>query len=177
MQKRWVVWLMGLLVLAMVAYGAWTWSVRRSVERCVNVFTTAMIQGDAETLLEQMAGRALEIYLAKSPREQADFTSQIPGAQCQVRDVHVGYETAQVRVLWKVSGFDVWSDFDLKKSDTGYWKIVRIRESQMVPTWEQIRKHLRQKSAQVPVEEALSEKLKDRSGVEVRPLTNGELDQ
>ena len=177
MRGRWAVWLMGLLVLGMVAYGVWTWSVRRSVERSVNLFTTAMIQGDADTLLEQMAGRALEIYLAKGPREQADFTAPIPGAQCQVRDVHVGYDEAQVRVLWKVSGFDVWSDFDLKKSDTGYWKIIRIRESQMVPTWEQIRKHLRKKSVQRPVEEALSEKLNGRDGVEVRPLTGAELDQ
>ncbi len=174
MRQRWAVWLMGLLVLGMVAYGAWTWSVRRSVERCVNVFTSAMIQGDAETLLEQMAGPALENYLAKSPREQAEFTAPIPGATCQVRDVRVGRSIAQVRVLWKVSGFDIWSDFDLEKSGTGYWKITKIRDPQMVPTWEQIRKHLREKSAETPVGEALGEKLEGREGVEVHPLTDAE---
>jgi hypothetical protein len=168
-----------LIVLGMVAFGGWRWSGKRSVERTTRVFLAAMVHGDAETLVGQMEGPALESYLAKSPEEQEALTAPIPGAEYAIREVHVNGSSARVRVLWKVSGFDIWSDLELAKAALCHWKITAIKQPQMIPTWEQVRKHLAEESqaAAVPAHETLSEQLAGQEGVEVRPLSAGELDQ
>jgi hypothetical protein len=175
-QKR-AAWVLGLAVFGIVAFGGWKWSNRRSVERTVQVFLAAMIQGNADALVEQMDGPALESYLAKSPAEQKKFTAPIPGASCEIRDVESNGTSATVRVLWKVSGFDIWSDFKLAKAPMGHWKITDIQQPSMVPTWEQVREHMEKEHPTVPVDEALGRKLEGQAGVEVRPLTDADLDR
>lgn len=150
---------------------------RRAVERTVNVFLAAMIHGDADTLLEQLDGPALEAYFAKSPEKQAEFAAPIPGAVSEIREVQCDYSKARARVLWKVSGFDIWSDLELTKSSTGYWKITNIHQTEMIPSWDQVRKKIAEEHSVKPTYESLSEKLEGREGVEVRRLSPSELDQ
>lgn len=176
MPQRRAVWLLSLAILGIVAYGAWYWSQRRSVERAAHIFLAAMIEGDAETLLQYLDGPALKAYSAKSHDEQSDFTNSIPGARAEIREVHMRISSARVRVLWQVSGFDVWSDLELAKSDSGGWKVTNIHEPRMIPTWDQVRKRL-QEDAKTPAHETLGDKFEDRDGVEVRPLSSDDLDQ
>lgn len=177
MKTRRAAWVLGAVVLALVGFGGWTWMTRRAVERTTNIFLTALKQGDAETLLEHMDGPALENYLAKSPDEQADFAAPLPGVRSEIREVHLHGSTARVRVLWKVSEFDLWSDFDLAKAETGYWKITNIRQPDMIPSWEQVQRKIAEDNSRAPIHQTLGEKLEGREGLEIRPLTAGELDQ
>lgn len=176
MKQRRATWILGLVVAGLVGFGGWKWTTRRAVERTVNVFLAAMIQGDAETLLEYLDGPALEAYLAKSPKGQAEFAAPIPDATSEIREIHLNGGKAEVRVLWKVSGFDIWSDLELAKSDTGYWKITNIHQPDMVPTWEQVQEKIAEENPAKPLHESLAEKLEGREGVEVRPLHLPELD-
>lgn len=174
LNPRQAAWILAVAVSVIAGFAWWTWSTRRAVERASTVFLTALIQGDRETLLERMDGPAREAFLAKSPKElEADF-APIPGALGKIREVHLSGNSARVRVRFEVSGFDIWSDFLLRKSDQGDWKITELHQPNMIPTWEQVRKKIAE-DAEPPSHQVLSEKLNGQEGVEVRPLEPGEL--
>ncbi len=176
MRERRATWVLGAIVVSLFALGGWKWSTRRAVERRVCVFLEAMKSGDTKTLIEQLNGPALEAFLSQSPEEQKTFAASIPGAVSEIREVRFENGLAHVRVLWKVSGFDVWSDLELAKAG-GDWKIIGLHQPKMNPTWEQVRKRMAEDAPQTSSHEALSEKLQHRPGVEVRPLTEAELNR